>query len=136
MILQNVDNTSDADKPVSTAQQTALDLKADASAVSNVDNTSDADKPVSTAQSAAIYDAGRKTVYITSGGAGDNSGDSWANAKPSTFLSTDFEDGGAYDLLIETNNYGSITIDFHSGDFRVFFYGGGPTGTQVTVGAD
>ncbi len=28
--LDNVDNTSDADKPVSTAQQTALDLKADA----------------------------------------------------------------------------------------------------------
>ena len=33
--LDNVDNTSDADKPVSTAQQTALDLKYDAS---NPDN--------------------------------------------------------------------------------------------------
>lgn len=31
--LGNVDNTSDANKPVSTAQQTALDLKQDASAV-------------------------------------------------------------------------------------------------------
>lgn len=31
--LANVDNTSDADKPVSTAQQTALDLKADATDV-------------------------------------------------------------------------------------------------------
>lgn len=52
--LDNVDNTSDANKPVSTAQQTALDAKADASAVSNVDNTSDANKPVSTAQQTAL----------------------------------------------------------------------------------
>lgn len=65
--LDNVDNTSDADKPVSTAQQTALDAKAtttalntglagkaDATAISNIDNTSDADKPVSTAQQTAL----------------------------------------------------------------------------------
>jgi hypothetical protein len=72
--LDQVDNTSDANKPVSTAQATAIGLKADASAltahtgnVSNphavtkaqvglgsVDNTSDAGKPVSTAQAASI----------------------------------------------------------------------------------
>lgn len=65
--LDNVDNTSDANKPVSTAQQTALDAKAtttalttglagkaDATAISNIDNTSDADKPVSTAQQTAL----------------------------------------------------------------------------------
>ena len=82
--LGNVDNTSDLNKPVSTAQQAALDLKADISSLSavatsgnhsdltlddgtnphgttksdvglgNVDNTSDADKPVSTAQQAAL----------------------------------------------------------------------------------
>lgn len=65
--LDNVDNTSDADKPVSNAQQTALNAKAtttalttglagkaDATAISNIDNTSDADKPVSTAQQAAL----------------------------------------------------------------------------------
>ena len=72
--VSNVDNTSDADKPVSTAQQTALDLKADNAdltahtgntsnphsvtaaqvGLSNVDNTSDADKPVSTAQQTAL----------------------------------------------------------------------------------
>ena len=71
--LSNVDNTSDANKPVSTATQTALDLKANASdltshtgntnnphgvtkaqvGLGNVDNTSDANKPVSTAQVAA-----------------------------------------------------------------------------------
>jgi hypothetical protein len=68
--LANVDNTSDADKPVSTAQQTVLNLKAPIDAptftgtvsgisksmvgLANVDNTSDADKPVSTAQQTAL----------------------------------------------------------------------------------
>ncbi len=78
--LANVDNTSDAAKPISTATQTALDLKlASATAATtyapianptftgtvsgitksmvgldNVDNTSDANKPVSTATSTAL----------------------------------------------------------------------------------
>ena len=68
--LGNVDNTSDASKPVSTSQQTALDLKATLASptftgtvggitksmvsLSNVDNTSDASKPVSTAQQTAL----------------------------------------------------------------------------------
>ena len=62
--LSNVDNTSDASKPVSTAQQAALDGKAATShthsytktdvGLSNVDNTSDANKPVSIAQQAAL----------------------------------------------------------------------------------
>jgi hypothetical protein len=81
--LGNVDNTSDANKPVSTATQTALDLKLDDSqaaafgltllgcidvaaaktalalvkadvGLANVDNTSDANKPVSTAQQTAL----------------------------------------------------------------------------------
>ena len=66
--LSNVDNTSDANKPVSTAQQTALNAKAPLASpaftgtptgitkthvgLGNVDNTSDANKPVSTAQAA------------------------------------------------------------------------------------
>jgi len=52
--LGDADNTTDVDKPVSTAQQTALDLKANLSLVTNVDNTSDVNKPVSTAQQAAL----------------------------------------------------------------------------------
>lgn len=70
--LSNVDNTSDVNKPVSTAQQTAIggvqdnldDHIADTMnphevtksqvGLSNVDNTSDASKPVSTLQKAAI----------------------------------------------------------------------------------
>ena len=81
--LGNVDNTSDANKPVSTAVQSALDLKVSSSVVdtslnlkanlaspmftgtvygitqsmvglANVDNTSDANKPISTATQSAL----------------------------------------------------------------------------------
>jgi arginine deiminase len=68
--LGNLDNTSDVNKPVSTAQQTALNLKANLASptftgtvngitksmvgLGNVDNTSDANKPVSTAQQTAL----------------------------------------------------------------------------------
>ena len=68
--LGNVDNTTDANKPVSTATQTALDLKAPKAdptftgtvsgvtkthvGLGNVDNTSDASKPVSTATQTAL----------------------------------------------------------------------------------
>lgn len=75
--LGNVNNTSDANKPVSTATQTALDAKQDtitagttsqyyrgdktfqtldksAVGLGNVDNTSDASKPISTATQTAL----------------------------------------------------------------------------------
>lgn len=68
--LGNVDNTSDANKPVSTATQTALDAKAPIASptftgtvagitkamvgLGNVDNTADSAKPVSTAQQTAL----------------------------------------------------------------------------------
>ncbi len=68
--LGNVDNTADADKPVSTAAQTALALKAPLASptftgtvggitksmvgLGNVDNTADADKLVSTAAQTAL----------------------------------------------------------------------------------
>ena len=81
--LGNADNTSDANKPISTATQSALDLKANISAVDaslnlkadiasptftgtvggitkgmvglgNADNTSDANKPISTATQSAL----------------------------------------------------------------------------------
>ncbi len=68
--LGNVDNTSDANKPISTATQTALDLKAPLAnptftgtvsgvtashvGLGNVNNTSDAEKPVSTATQTAL----------------------------------------------------------------------------------
>lgn len=68
--LGSVDNTADTAKPISTAQQTALDLKANLASptftgtvsgisatmvgLGNVTNTSDANKPVSTAQQNAL----------------------------------------------------------------------------------
>lgn len=68
--LGNVDNTTDANKPVSTATQTALNLKANLAGptftgtvagitkamvgLGNVDNTTDAAKPVSTATQTAL----------------------------------------------------------------------------------
>jgi len=57
--LGHVNNTSDLDKPISTATQAALDaLTKDDVGLDNVDNTSDINKPVSTAQQAAIDAAG------------------------------------------------------------------------------
>lgn len=68
--LGSVDNTADSSKPVSTAQQTALDLKANIASptftgnvsgitktmvgLGSVDNTADTAKPVSTAQQTAL----------------------------------------------------------------------------------
>ena len=72
--LANADNTSDVDKPISAATQTALDAKASTTALDahanstanphnvtkaqvglgNADNTSDANKPVSTATQTAL----------------------------------------------------------------------------------
>ena len=76
--LANVDNTSDANKPVSTAAQTALDLKANLDAptftgtvsgitksmvgLGSVDNTADSAKPVSTAQATAIATAKSEAI--------------------------------------------------------------------------
>jgi microcystin-dependent protein len=82
--LSNVNNTSDVNKPVSTAQQTALNLKVDKSitinglnlnqninltntniiGIENINNTSDMDKPVSTAQQTALNLKVDKTTTI------------------------------------------------------------------------
>ena len=53
--LGNVDNTSDANKPVSTAVQNAFNaLTRSSVGLANVDNTSDVNKPVSTATQTAL----------------------------------------------------------------------------------
>ena len=79
--LGNVDNTSDAGKPISTATQTALDLKAPINnptftgtvggisktmvGLGNVDNTSDAGKSISTATQTALDNKLNKTDTST-----------------------------------------------------------------------
>jgi hypothetical protein len=86
--LSNVDNTSDATKPVSTATQTALDAKANLNAptftgtvggitksmvgLSNVDNTSDASKPISTATQTALNAKANSNNAILNGNIGIN----------------------------------------------------------------
>ncbi|MFM7978401.1 MAG: hypothetical protein ACKPKO_03715, partial [Candidatus Fonsibacter sp.] len=65
--LSNVDNTSDANNPISSATQTALDLKANPTCtgtingitkgmvgLGNVDDTAEADKPISNATQTAL----------------------------------------------------------------------------------
>ena len=92
--LGNVDNTSDVNKPVSTAQQSAIDLKEDkisaaasapltkywrgdktfqvlnkaAVGLDQVDNTADADKPVSTATQTALDLKADKSALVRSVG--------------------------------------------------------------------
>jgi len=52
--ISNIDNISDVNKPISTATQTALNLKANQSSISNIDNISDVNKPISTATQTAL----------------------------------------------------------------------------------
>ncbi len=63
--LDNVDNTSDADKPISTATQTALDAKLDDNQLIDEDDmASDSDTHVPTQQSVKAY-VNNKTVFKT-----------------------------------------------------------------------
>lgn len=92
--LGNADNTSDANKPISTATQSALDLKAPLASptftgtvsgvsksmvgLGNVDNTSDANKPISTATQTALDAKATKLIHrsavVTSGNIQLNTG--------------------------------------------------------------
>jgi hypothetical protein len=105
--LGNVDNTSDANKPVSSATQTALNAKANLASptftgtvggitkamvgLSNVDNTADSAKPVSTAQQTALN---AKENSITAG----NTSQYWRGDKtwqPVSSITVAVVDGGA-----------------------------------------
>ena len=108
--LGNVDNTSDANKPISTATQTALNgkentitpgttsqyfrgdktfqtLDKNAVGLSNVDNTSDANKPVSTATQTALNAKQDSLGYTPVNKAGDTmTGNLILNANPTAAL--------------------------------------------------
>lgn len=60
--LNNVDNTSDANKPVSTAQQAALNLKADASTVSGKQDTLVSGTNIKTINGQSILGSGDITI--------------------------------------------------------------------------
>lgn len=116
--LGNVDNTSDANKPISSATQTALNGKVSTSTtvnghalssnvtvtasdvgLGNVDNTSDANKPVSTAQATAI---GLKQNTITGAATTITSSDLTANK----ILQSDASGKVA---VVDTATYPSLT---------------------------
>lgn len=70
--LGNVDNTSDADKPVSTAQQSALDLKVNNSDIIDEDDMiSNLDTKVPTQQSVKAYVDGRVASQLVYSGSYD-----------------------------------------------------------------
>lgn len=55
--LSNVDNTSDADKPISISQQNALNLKSNISDIQDVLNSTDTNKPLSANQGRILNNA-------------------------------------------------------------------------------
>lgn len=141
--LSNVDNTSDASKPVSTAQQTALNLKAPLASpaftgtptgitkthvgLGSVDNTSDSAKPVSTAQWAAIKAAGaadlltnayRKQVVhnlVYKHADWSYANTNWGSIYPQTFVI----DETAREILVISSNPHVVSIyDFDTGAYK------------------
>lgn len=109
--LGSADNTSDANKPISTAQQTALNLKADKSAVSNVNNTSDLAKPISTATQAALDASGARVTALEKGvGAyagkltADVTFDTNGERLVLTFPSVTFNAGRVYAMFLSGKN--------------------------------
>jgi len=173
--LGNVDNTSDANKPISTATQTALNGKEntitagttsqyyrgdktfqtlDKSAVglSNVDNTSDANKPISTATQTALnakentitagtisqYYRGDKTFQTldkTAVGLGNVDNTSDANKPVSTATQTALN--AKQDTLVSGTNIKTINGQsiLGSGNLSISGGGGGATNLGYTASA-
>lgn len=123
--LGNVDNTSDADKPVSTAQQAAISAISKSSlGLGNVDNTSDLDKPVSTLQQAAIDTAANITPQsLTDAATISYDLDSGHNAKVTLTASrtlalpSNLVEGASGVLTVTQGGLGSYSLTFGSGWF-------------------
>ena len=101
--LNNVDNTSDLNKPISTATQSALDTKLSKTSnlsdlqsipqaksnlsINNVDNTSDLNKPISNATQAALTSLSNEITQVSGAdnyrGDHDLSSGSYPSATPS-----------------------------------------------------
>lgn len=140
--LGNVDNTSDADKPVSAAQNTAIsnaklelqnkinihlsdldnphDVNAYQVGLGNVDNTSDAAKPVSTAQATAIADAKK------AGTDAQNSVDAHVNNKENPHNVTASQVGAdtfgsAAKALSDAKNYTNNQLEFELETIRTLY---------------
>lgn len=138
LALNEVDNTSDADKPISTAVQSALDAKASTTALSNhvvntsnphnvtksqvglsnVDNTSDANKPISTATQTAL-DGKQNTLgftpeNVTNKGANNGYASLDSTGKvPSTQLPSYVDD------IVEVANYAALPATGETGKIYI-----------------
>ena len=135
--LGDVDNTSDLDKPVSTATQAQLDSKASSAnfnahvndsanphvvtksqvGLDNVDNTSDLDKPVSTATDNALFSKFDKSGGVITGDVGmsqkslidvDDVGCNTVNGVPITSI------GASQRFLSEEGDYQQVISEFLS----------------------
>ena len=146
--LDQVDNTSDMDKPVSTAQAEAINglrnqmndhsqsqenphgVTAAQLGLGNVDNTSDMDKPVSTAQGEAIEDIRNQIndhsqsqenphgVTAAQIGAVDNFDLLWTNGSPGNGW------GDTSITLTTMNNYSWLMIVFRSHKSTAYYQRG------------
>ena len=129
--LGNVDNTTDANKPVSTAAQTALDLKAPIAnptftgtvagitksmvGLGNVDNTADSAKPVSTAAQTAL-DAKLNLSGGTLTGALTLSGAPTSDLHAATKLYVDgIASGINFHAPVLASTFANITADYANG---------------------
>lgn len=142
--LGNVDNTADSAKPVSTAQQTALDLKAPLASpaftgtptgitkahvgLGNVDNTSDVNKPVSTAQQTALDGKQPLDADLTTIAGLTATTDNFLQAKASAWT-TRTPAQVKTDLAI-------VAGDITSGTFAIGRIPTGTTSSTVAIGND
>ena len=162
MALNNVDNTSDANKPISTATQTALNgkvpttrkvnghaLSADVTitkgdvSLGNVDNTADTDKPVSTAvQNALNLKMNSSARGAISGVASlDENGKVPASQLPSyvdDVIEGYYHEGSFYTTSNHstaiTGESGKIYIDLTSGGARQVYRWGGTAYAPIPIG--
>jgi len=153
--LSNVDNTSDTNKPISSATQTALDTKAPLASptftgtvsgvtksmvgLSNVDNTSDLNKPISTATQTALngkeptLTAGTSNQYYR----GDKTFQSLittAVAEGTNLYFTNARSRSSISLTT-TGTSGAATYDNITGILNVPAYLGGVTSFNTRTGA-
>jgi predicted heme/steroid binding protein len=153
--LSNVDNTSDVNKPISSATQTALDTKAPLASptftgtvsgitksmvgLGNVDNTTDLNKPISTATQTALNG---KEPTITAGTSnqyyrGDKTFQSLvttAVAEGTNLYFTNARSRSSISLTT-TGTSGAATYDNITGILNVPAYLGGVTSFNTRTGA-
>jgi predicted heme/steroid binding protein len=153
--LSNVDNTSDVNKPISSATQSALDTKAPLASptftgtvsgitksmvgLGNVDNTTDLNKPISTATQTALN---AKEPTITAGTSnqyyrGDKTFQSLvttAVAEGTNLYFTNARSRSAISLTT-TGTSGAATYDNATGILNVPAYLGGVTSFNTRTGA-